>query len=249
MKRMPEALPTSQNTDQNCAENTAKGITLYQKCLDCPDYGTICNGPKLSALGDIMSVRDFHRAIRDRREIPMKLLYLAAEPVSESTINDYFSRSAKDFKWTTVGCIDNALTAICGSRVGQPPLDNPCPASSREIHQQIGEAEAKLREMEAECLRLQEKLTDNKGKHIEQMDSTRRDMQKNIDYLKGLVEYLKDTAQKRYDLILARDKRISAMNILIAVLTVLAVIFGAGLLTYVIWDIANPQTGLFRIGT
>ena len=113
--QLGSTLLTSQNNGPeppNLEAESPKKITLYQKCLNCPDYGVSCNGPKLAALGDIMVVRSFHREIRNKREIPMKLIYLAAPSISDSTINDYFSHSVKDFKWTTVGCIDNALTAI-----------------------------------------------------------------------------------------------------------------------------------------
>ena len=151
MKRPDSGANDTVMTSHNATTNTQKSdgfsadtVGLYQKCLHCKDYGVSCNGPKLAALGDIMIVREFHRAIRDQRAIPMRLIYAAAEPISESTINDYFSHSEKDFKWTTVGCIDNALTAICGNRVGQPPMDHPCPASSTEIQAQIALFEGRI---------------------------------------------------------------------------------------------------------
>lgn len=219
---------TSHKSDQKDI-NTAM---LYQKCVNCPDYGTNCNGPKLAAMQDIMAVRAFHRQIRDSREIPMKLIHLAAQPIGESTINDYFSHSEKDFKWTTVASIDNALTAICGGRVGQPPMDHPCPATSSEIRQQKQEAADKLAAAEAECLRLQEKLTSTKGKHIDQLNEFEQRNQKTVDYLK-------DLAEKRYQLILRRDRKITVLIIIIAALFSL-------LSFYVVWDIMHPGVGLFQ---
>lgn len=213
----------------NCGAESQNDVILYQKCLNCPDYGVSCNGPKLAALGDIMVVRDFHRAIRDIRQIPMKLIYLAAQPISESTINDYFSHSVKDFKWTTVGCIDNALTAICGNRVGQPLLDNPCPASSSEIQSQKEESDAALVAMEAKCQKLQGKLEvadETKAKALQDQEKI---------YNKN-VAFLKELSEKRYGLLLRRDRTI-------LILAILCALFFAGFFTYLIWDIAHPAAG------
>jgi len=97
--------PMEENT--NMTGETANHIGLYQKCLKCPDYGVTCNGPKLAALGDIMVVREFHRAIKVARGITLKDIAKAAPFISEYTVNDYFSHSEKDFKWTTVDVNDN----------------------------------------------------------------------------------------------------------------------------------------------
>lgn len=231
--------PREQNSPILKDKNDGNGVltsrnqtTLYEKCVECPDYGVTCNGPKLAALGDIMVVRNFHRAIRSKRSIPMKLIYLASQPISESTINDYFSHSEKDFKWTTVACIDNALTAICGGRVGQQLLDHPCPASSSEIKQQQEEAAQKLEISEAECQRLRDRLTEAKGKHIDQMNEYRQDQERR-------VTFLKDLAESRYQLILKRDRKITILLIIIAALF-------AALSFYLVWDIMHPGVGLFQ---
>lgn len=242
------ALMTSHNTAENGANNDGElqnEATLYQKCLNCPDYGTTCNGPKLAALGDIMVVRRFHRAIRDKRGIPMKLIYLAAQPISESTINDYFSHSEKDFKWTTVGCIDNALTAICGNRVGKPLLDHPCPASSTEIQEQMEESAAKLRASESECARLANELENANQKRREQRTEIKQEDQRKIDHLKDQLadlqercEYLKQTAEKRYKLIVARDWIIIALCVICVLLLVVTVM-------YLSWDFTHDGAGIF----
>lgn len=211
---------------------SSKSIGLYQKCVHCKDYGVSCNGPKLAALGDIMIVRDFHRAMRDRRSIPMKLIYLAAQPISESTINDYFSHSEKDFKWTTVGCIDNALTAICGNRVGQPLQDNPCPASSSEIQQKQEEGEKRFRELEAECQRLRGRLDAAEEVKQKALEEQEKATEKTIAYLKELSE-------RRFKLLLVRDRTI-------LILAILAAICFAGLACYLGWDLMHSNEGLFR---
>lgn len=232
MRNMQENSGFGVMTSQNIDGENGNTALLYQKCLECPDYGVSCNGPKLAALGDIMIVRNFHREIRDRREIPMKLIHLAAQPVSESTINDYFSHSVKDFKWTTVGCIDNALTAICGNRVGQPLLDNPCPASSSEIQQKQVETALRYADLEAMCQKLRGKLEvadETKEKALRDQENA---YNKNISYLKEL-------ADKRFNLLIVRDRTILFLAILCA-------LFFAGFLSYLVWDLMHPGVGLFR---
>ena len=138
----------------------------YYKCLSCEDYGNTCNGPSLGSLGDIASVRAFHKAMKKARKLNLKQLASAAPEISDSTINEYFSNVVKDYKWTTVSLIDKALTSICGNRVGLPPLDHACPASSSEVRQQLAAADLKLAaaelksaQHESEVSELRKKLT------------------------------------------------------------------------------------------
>lgn len=252
MKTTENGLRNSVGTSPNIDPNThntglkpANSIWLYAKCLDCPDYGVTCNGPKLAALGDIMVVRDFHRAIRDRRQIPMKLIHDAADSISEYTVNDYFSHSVKDFKWTTVGAIDNALTAICGNRVGQPLLDHPCPASSTEIKQKTADVFSALEESRAECFQLRAELEAADQKRRDQRSEIKQEDQRKIDHLKSQVayledrcEYLKNTAEKRYKLIVNRDWIIIALAAVCVVLLILSVM-------YLSWDFTHDGQGIF----
>lgn len=251
-------------------KTTPANVGLYHKCLSCPDYGMTCNGPKLAALSDIQTVRDFHRAVRDSHGIPMKMIYLAAPSVGESTINDYFSHSVKDFKWTTVGAIDNALTAICGNRVGKPLLDNPCPASSTEILEKQDRYENEINWLTQENNRLQEKLTESKGKIIAARDEAREDYASRVQFLKDLCEsrqreledmktrHAKEIAKcddtaKDY---LARideknrllEERLSENRRLRAKSSVLVLILVAALIMltcYLVWDLIHPNVGFF----
>lgn len=230
-----EVITTSQNDSPKCPnleQKQQKSTALYQKCITCPDYGATCNGPKLAAMEDIMVVRDFHRTIRDCRGIPMKLIYLASQPISESTINDYFSHSEKDFKWTTVACIDNGITAICGNRIGKPPLDHPCPASSTEIQEKMGNYSNQINDLKEENLALQAKVTETKGKIIATRDEVKEDYANRVAFLKQL-------ADERYKLILRRDRWITALCVITAIALVIAAIYFA-------WDITNPTEGFFR---
>ena len=260
-------LLTSQNNGAKppiSESETPKLITLYQKCLNCPDYGVSCNGPKLAALGDIMVVRSFHREIRNKREIPMKLIYLAAPSISESTINDYFSHSVKDFKWTTVGVIDNALTAICGNRVGQPLLDHPCPASSTDIQAQINSYSGEIARLSQENIRLQEKLTETKGKVISVREEVKEDYASRVQFLRDLcdqrqedIEELKknhktEIAQK--DSIAAdylsrideKNKRIDGLSRANHMLVFVLICALLALTCYLVWDLMHPTVGLFQ---
>lgn len=258
------ALLTSQNTagkERNNSTNQQNQSTLYQKCLSCPDYGLSCNGPKLAALGDIMVVREFHRAIRDQRQIPMKMIYLAAPTISESTINDYFSHAVKDFKWTTVGAIDNALTAICGNRVGQPLLDHPCPASSTEIQEQMNHFNGEISGLIQENQRLQEKLTETKGKVISAREEVQQDYASRVQFLKELcekrqkdIDEMEARHQKeiqRRDEIAAdylarideKNKRNDTLNRANHILIFLLIIVIVALTCYLVWDLVHPGMG------
>lgn len=255
--------PNSEVKTPNTDPKEANSVGLYAKCLDCPDYGVTCNGPKLAALGDIMVVRAFHRAIRDRRQIPMKLIYLAAPSISEYSVNDYFSHSAKDFKWTTVGAIDNALTAICGNRVGKPLLDHPCPASSTEIQDKMNQYDGKVSELLQENQRLQQKVTETKGKVISARDEVKEDYASRVSFLKDLcekrqrdIDEMTDKHQKeiaRMDAVAAdylsrideKNRRIDRLNKAIHLLSFGLICTIVLLTCYLVWDLIHPSAGFF----
>lgn len=188
--------PNPIDEGQNQAGETANHIGLYQKCLNCPDYGVTCNGPKLAALGDIMVVREFHRAIKAARGITLKDIAKAAPSISEYTVNDYFSHSVKDFKWTTVGVIDNALTAICGNRVGQPLLDNPCPATSYEITAQMEDLRQQIAAEQAKYELLLQDCTRKAEEYIQQMAIQRKQHIKESEVRERSVTYLRGQAER-----------------------------------------------------
>lgn len=169
---------------------SADFLAEYEKCITCKDHGKNCKGPKLAALRTISNVREYHRRLRNYRKISMKQIFqLTEHEISNATVKDYFSHEEKDFRWTTVSLIDNALTSICGDCVGTPPAYLPnCPATSSEIRDQIAAVSDKLREAEEECLALQAKLAENKGKHIEQMNEYRQDQQDRVEWLKSDVK-------------------------------------------------------------
>lgn len=261
-----DTVMTSHNATSNSQKNDgfhAEHVGLYQKCLHCKDYGVSCNGPKLAALGDIMIVREFHRAIRDQRAIPMRLIYAAAEPISESTINDYFSHSEKDFKWTTVGCIDNALTAICGNRVGKPPMDHPCPASSTEIQAQIALFEGRIDSLQSQNSELQQKVTETKGKVIAARDEVKEDYASRVQFLKELcekrqltIDQMEEKHQKeiqRADALAAdylarideKNRRIDRMSRALKWVSIALAAALIALACYVVWDLMHPNVGFF----
>lgn len=254
--------PNSNSKPPNTDLQDASAVVLYAKCLDCPDYGVSCNGPKLAALGDISVVRAFHRAIRDRRQIPMKMIYLAAPTISEYSVNDYFSHSVKDFKWTTVGAVDNALTAICGNRVGQPLLDHPCPASSTDLQAQFRQFDEEIASLRSENQRLQERLTETKGRVISARDEVKEDYASRVQFLKELcekrqqdIDEMEDRHQKeiaRADAVSAnylarideknlRIDRLNKANHLLVFFLVCALI---ALTCYFVWDLMHPGVGL-----
>lgn len=134
-------------------------LPVYQKCLDCPDLGRACLGRHMSELGGTEAVRGYHRLLRASRSIPISKIYTAAPQIGHGTINDYFGKSNQDFKLTTVLAIDRALVAICGNRVGQPPLEGFCPADAADLRTRNEALSGRLSEAEAEIARLTEMLS------------------------------------------------------------------------------------------
>lgn len=168
---------------------SADFLAEYEKCITCKDHGKNCKGPKLAALRTISNVREYHRRLRNYRKITLKQIFALTEhEISNATVKDYFSHEEKDFRWTTVSLIDNALTSICGDCVGVPPAYLPnCPATSSEIREQLAAVAEKLRAAEEECLALQAKIVENKGKHIEQLNEFRQDQQDRVEWMRSDV--------------------------------------------------------------
>lgn len=168
----------------------------YEKCITCKDLGKSCVGPKLTALRTISNVREYHRRLRNYRKITMKQIFdRTHNEISDASVKDYFSHEDKDFRWTTVAIIDNALTEICSELAGVRPDEvPPCPATSSEIREKIDAVSYKLQAAEEECLALQAKVAENKGKHIEQMNEYRQDQQARVEYLKADVRLWRKAA-------------------------------------------------------
>ena len=187
MNQTPEALGTSPSLTPESPSFTPG----WQNCLDCTDLGTACNGPSLRTLGNIASARSFHKALVKRRNIPLKKVADAVkDKISEATVYEYFSNVDKDFKWTTVFIICDALISICGNRVGMPPLTNPCPASSSEIRAQLAAADMKLAAAELRAAQsetavadLQQKIIAVKARSGERIDQMQKDYTGHIKWM------------------------------------------------------------------
>ena len=212
--------------DQNPVTTSPNRVPGWQKCLPCMDYGSSCNGPSLNSLGDIASVRTFHKAMRRSRNIPLKKVADAAPSISEKTVNEYFSNTDRDYKWTTVMAIDNAMLTICGNRYGLPPLDHACPASSSEFRQKlaaaemmVAAAELKNAQSESDMLQLQQKLTDTKGKHIAQIAQMEASHAKDIDWMKDEIRLW---------------RRFAFLLLAIGIVLLTALVFFIG------WNLAHP---------
>ena len=189
---MPDTTEFSLGENQSSALLSPNNAPLYAKCLNCADYGTSCRGFDLVSLGDIGTVRSFHRAMKKSHNLSLKAIAAAAPTISESTINEYFSNVAKDYKWTTVVCIDSAMLCICGNRVGLPPLDHSCPAGASEFRNQLAAADLKLAaadlslaSAQAECDDLRRKLADADGSHLAQLAEVQQAKTSEVEWLKN----------------------------------------------------------------
>lgn len=232
---MNQTAPEAENTivlSQNIHTEATNVLPGYWNCLTCGDLGVSCNGPSLRTLKDIANVRNFHKELRKARSITLRAIYKAAPQISETTINEYFSNAVKDFKWTTVSHIDHALLSICGNRVGLPPLDHACPASSSDVRNQLAAADLKLAAAELRAAQsetdldaLRQKLADTKGKHIAQIAQLETSHEKDLDWMKDEVRLW---------------RRFAFLLLGVGVILLSALVF------FVAWDIAHPATGLIR---
>lgn len=163
----------------------------WQKCLNCPDLGVICNGPSSTTIGNIATARTFHKALVKSRNIPVKAVAREAKKyISEATVYEYFSPEDKDFKATTMFVICSVLVSICGNRVGLPPLTNACPASSSEIRAQLAAADMKLAAAELRAAQsetavadLQQKIIAVKARSGERIDQMQKDYTGHIKWM------------------------------------------------------------------
>ena len=142
---------------------------------------------------------------------------LTTKEISDATVKDYFGREEKDFRWTSVALIDNALTYLCGG--GTPPSELPiCPASSSEIQEQTEAVSKKLLQAEQECVALSAQIAENAEKHIAQFNEFRAGQQDRIDWLKA-------------DIRLWRKIAFTLLGVLLIVLV--------AFFAYIGWDLAH----------
>ena len=222
---MPTAADTSLEENLTSIAIPTSVPPIFSKCLSCTDYGTTCRGFDLVSLGEIGAVRSFHKAMRKARGIPLKVIAAAAPIISEATVNEYFSNVAKDYKWTTVVAIDNALLSICGHRVGLPPIDHSCPAASSEFRNELAVAELKLAQAEETCDSLRKRIADINELHATQLSDLRAAKKSEIEWMKKDMQLWRRVA---------------------FILLACGVILLVGLLLYIGYDIAHPASGLFR---
>ena len=131
----------------------------WTKCVDCPELGRTCNGYDIAALGSVEAVRTYHKAIRTARHFTeTQIVRLVEKRIGSGTVHDYFLRGPIDPKWQTVAAIDAALVTLCGDRVGQPPLEIPCPATFAAHRERSEALAARLDEAMEENTRLAQAL-------------------------------------------------------------------------------------------
>lgn len=231
---MTDTMPIQFGENQTVPELSPNIPPIYTKCLSCPDYGTSCRGMDLRYLGDVNAIRSFHREMKKAHpNIKLKAIAAAAPTIGENTVSEYFSNVVKnDYRWTTVVAIDNAMLTLCGNRVGLPPIDHSCPASSSEYRNQLAACDLKLAaadlnlaNMQAECDDLRRRMADSDGLHLSQLT----DMQN---------AKTEEVAWYKQDLTFWRRFAFSLLGIIIVLLALL--------MLYVGWDISHPNSGLIR---
>ena len=182
----------------------AEVLPIYHKCLTCADLGRLCGGQKLATLGGTESVRTYHRLLKQSRKIQLKAIYSAAPQIGHGTIDEYFGRGGQDFKWTTVSSIDAALVAICGDRVGLPPLESFCPADAVDMRSRNEALAARLSEAEGEIARLTETIRAAETSHVAQMREQRTVFQSQVEFA---VERMQEADRRAADYLARNDDK------------------------------------------
>ena len=160
---------------------TGEIMPQYHRCINCSELGRSCSGQKLESLGTSETVRTYHKLMRSVRGITLSRICAAAPQLGHGTVHDYFARGGPDPKWATVAAIDVALVAICGDRVGQDPLETPCPSAYADIHSRNEALSQRLTEAETEIARLTQALTLAEESHGARLTAQRSDLQTLID--------------------------------------------------------------------
>lgn len=166
------------------ANISAPAPEIYEKCITCKDLGFSCKGPKLNSLITIANVREYHRRLRTYRKFTLHQIYvLVASEISEGCVRDYFGRDERDFRWTAVALIDNALVALCGN--GTIPTVPLCPATASSFQDQLS-VEIQLRvQAEEQAASLQTQMAELADKHMDQMEAFRKSQMDRVAWLRS----------------------------------------------------------------
>lgn len=187
----------------------------WTKCVDCPELGRTCNGYDIAALGSVEAVRTYHKAIRTARHFTeTQIVRLVEKRIGPGTVHDYFLRGPIDPKWQTVAAIDAALVTLCGDRVGQPPLEIPCPATFGGLRDRCDSLAARLDESTEENKRLAQALATAEQNAQARLINQRADLDQIIKLQQARIaaleaekkDYLDRNDRKREELEAARTE-------------------------------------------
>ena len=187
----------------------------WTKCVDCPELGRTCNGYDIAALGSVEAVRTYHKSIRTARHFTeAQIVRLVENRIGSGTVHDYFLRGPIDPKWQTVAAIDAALVTLCGDRVGQPPLEIPCPATFAAHRERSEALAARLDEATEENARLVQALATAEENAQTRLINQRADLDQIIKLQQARIaaleaekkDYLDRNDRKRAELEAARSE-------------------------------------------
>ena len=187
----------------------------WLKCVDCPELGRTCNGYNIAAIGTVEAVRTYHKSIRTaRRFTETQIVRLVENRIGSGTVHDYFLRGPIDPKWQTVAAIDAALVTLCGDRVGQPPLELPCPATFAAHRERSEALAARLNEAMEENTRLAQALATAEENAQLRLTHQRADLDQIVKLQQARIaaleaekrDYLERNDRKREELEAARSE-------------------------------------------
>ena len=194
MNNEPGRIPADSRTCGTTESIGEKKHFRFEKCIGCPDMGPECLGPNLLMM-PIAELRAWVKKWKEYYHISGdQCAIIWNTPVG--TVSRFLATQETDFKYTTVQGIIRGIVYY-----GYPPDrqfgDNPCPATSSEIHAQVSGLEKQLDEKREECERLSIRKQEHSNEYIERMAEQRENYEKHLADREDTVRYLRDLADKR----------------------------------------------------
>lgn len=166
----------------------------FESCIGCPDIGPKCLGPNLAML-PISELRIWVKRWKEYFHLTVDQCAAIWEtPVG--TVSRFLATAETDFKYMTV---QNIVRGIIG--YGQPAgfqlSDNPCPATTAKIQEQISQYEQQLAEKTEECSQLTAAKLNRANEYTERMAEQREYYEKHLSEKTDTILYLRQLAEKR----------------------------------------------------
>ena len=188
------AFPHDFRTSVQSEITSDKKTIRFASCIGCADIGIKCMGANLAML-PISELRIWVKRWKEYFHLTVEQC-AAIWDTPVGTVSRFLATAETDFKYMTV---QNIVRGIVG--YGQPAGfqlgDNPCPATTAQIQEEISQYEQKLSEKTEECTRLTAAKLDRAHEYTERMAEQRDYYEKHLSEKTDTILYLRQIADKR----------------------------------------------------